>query len=599
MADFDAMLQDFLVDLNGDGVPDVRIPGNYNFGPVTEHSRAGRMPPSRSFISNGPTARDAVQSALDTASTPAKAIAGSIGGVLDAMALPGDVLTGRKQFSEPAAMVPDAVNFAGVAMTGGAPLLPGGAIGTSGGPIRRAWNQLADNPVAASSVAGSVGYAMPHVRAGLGGDAVGDREANEMALAMGGIGAAPAAARAIGRHIIAPAAAGLGSTARRWSGMLDEIAPQNFNLGSPHQPPPPPPVIPRPDLGGPQLRADTIQTARDSIARVPGQVAAMPTAIPRLDIPDEVARGYVAGSPDMPIRGAQFVKAPLADMGRDGPARAYLRREVSPTQIEERNRALARDERARDATYGMQNERSRVNRLAEYNDKFWSDELGRATVSSEMRSPQMVDAFDRAPAATMNALAESTGIPVNRLLKYMEESGYDLSHMTRDRFLSRTNGKISGAEPGGMAMFNQIRNSPVLYRQRMPHNGQPETHVGPDDLPPAAVPKREAAPVNMLDPGSVFGDLPKPPPRTVAQSVMNNSSGGVPYEGFSHEIWRALDTVNPKTAAKIMSNPAEADKLLRSIIHQHTRDDTAADKHIQVAREVLSLWAKARSVGGA
>ena len=60
-----------------------------------------------------------------------------------------------------------------------------------------------------------------------------------------------------------------------------------------------------------------------------------------------------------------------------------------------------------------------------------------------------------------------TSMTPRDLLAAMERAGFDLSFFTRDKFMTREGGKMLGYfAPGGKEAFQQVQQSPVLYRGR-------------------------------------------------------------------------------------------------------------------------------------
>jgi hypothetical protein len=96
-----------------------------------------------------------------------------------------------------------------------------------------------------------------------------------------------------------------------------------------------------------------------------------------------------------------------------------------------------------------------------------SDAVADATVSAYLPQAGFRDMFARDPMRVIGDLEQATGVPPRDLLAAMERAGFDLSFFTRDKFMSRDGGRMTGYfAPGGKEAFSQIQQSPVLYRGR-------------------------------------------------------------------------------------------------------------------------------------
>lgn len=628
MADFDGMLREFLVDLNGDGriTPDEvaaqtsGIP-NYGLGPVTQATRAGRPNAEMRAAAPARTWADTVQSGLDAGAIPAKGAKDIAKSLLDLAAYPGDLLTGNVALPGPIgsrenmlAMVPRATEMA--MLVAGGPT-PGGAVG-SGAHLGRAWKAAADKPQIAIPAAAAWMGAGPSVMEVLGGEPADARTSAMMA----GIGAAaaatPSASRVVGKYVLGPAADAVAASVRRIKSAPDQWVPGGF--GNTVET-----VVPES-----QAMRDAAQEAnranwlagRDRFARqYAGDLsaeAARPSLV-RLPVADEIAANGVSTLDTSAFRPDQFVRTTQAPLG----SRAYIRRQNDPVQIERRSNSLKHDEIKRERIYAAQDESRRQRLLDESLAQRFRDDVERNTGPIMMQNTELREQFAREPAKTLLRISDETGIPPKRLMKSLIDSGFDLSNFTRNQFQTRVGGPNYES---GTALFDMVRNSPTAYRwRRQPYENSMYDRVagtefdalpakgdlGLDELGLTNKSSNKLAgtgvqrgPTNNLaniGDGGATSDIPTPQPRTASPGP-SRATGSIPYDGFSEDVIRGLKSINPRTARDLISDPAKADAQLRSLVRQITRAEKSADvpeAHMQAARDAYRTWVKFMQGGGA
>lgn len=148
----------------------------------------------------------------------------------------------------------------------------------------------------------------------------------------------------------------------------------------------------------------------------------------------------------------------------------YVAEAADPAMGAARRRALAADADAIDARMRPSRDARAARQVEENLAARRPVEMADAVVKTYMPQTGFREAFARDPMRVINDLETATGVSKPNLLSAMERAGFDLSFLTRDKFMGRNAGQMSGYyQPGGREAFQQIQESPVLYRQRSMH----------------------------------------------------------------------------------------------------------------------------------
>lgn len=241
-----------------------------------------------------------------------------------------------------------------------------------------------------------------------------------------------------------------------------------------------------------------------------GQSAADDIARTAAGVPDEAAAGFQRGmSPGpAPQAPAQPMPAPAAPVNALGPDRqltrtrqqpgnnnpigqgdysynrlmgqsfpddqfvrqpgGYVQANADPGLAMGRHNALVNDWTKIDKRMGARNDARTAQRVDDTMQARRPEAMADAVVQAEL--PKYRETFARDPMRAINDIEAQTGVPRADLVSAMERAGFDLSFMTRDKFMQRQGGQMGGyAQPGGKDAFQQIQESPVLYRQRSMH----------------------------------------------------------------------------------------------------------------------------------
>jgi hypothetical protein len=396
--DFDSMLQTFLVDLDGDGVPDAQMqaPAQTQLPPPPAFPTETYGPKRSEF--NAPLFSSPDEGDLFTLRHGEQ----RIGGIPNSLPSMDEIKGGAKN-----ALMGGLEFAAGVGGATGGP--PGAIIGNAARIVRNL-----------PAVAGDMGERVGRLFAG-GRDAVG-RAGDELTSALTAPGEAAKGFNRGNSDLMAA----FGRQGQSLDDGMGEAAAYAQNWQSTAYPPSMPPS--RQITQGP--------SAPDGAILSYGQKHELAGRRPQPDAFVKQGQGYVAES-------------------------------AEPYMANARNRSVSRDELLTDLRMGRWNDARTSRRVQEVIEARRPEAMADAVVNVYMPQPGFRDAFARDPMRAINDLETSTGVSRLNLISAMERAGFDLSFMTRDKFMSREGGRMSGYyAPGGREAFQQVQESPVLYRQR-------------------------------------------------------------------------------------------------------------------------------------
>jgi len=404
--DFDSMLRTFMVDLNGDGVPD-----------ATVQAPAGRsrseLPPPPQFVEPkyGPPRSEYVPTFGDHLQRFFEPTVGEVGQAIWDKVPSADnfTLDAAKGVAKNALMA--GLEFASAAGATGGP--PGAIVGNAARTLRNL-----------PAVAGDIGERAGRLFAG-GRQSYG-QFGDEVSSAL-----------------TAPSEAVKG-----------------FNRGN---------VTPREELAA-AWRPMPNDMGGETAAWGKGWDAAAYPPRPPVGLPVEQQISHQPGVPGIVLRGQRQTSAE-GRRPRDGTfvdqGGGYVAERADPGMASARRNALAADEVAIDARMGRWNDARTARRVEDGLAAQRPEAMADAVVNAYMPQTGFREMFARDPMRVINDLESASGVSKPNIISAMERAGFDLSFMTRDKFMARENGLMAGYyAPGGQDAFRQIQQSPVLYRQR-------------------------------------------------------------------------------------------------------------------------------------